>query len=208
MKAIINKTMAIVASFCAIVSCEKFTHGNDNDESSQFDPRVDIVLTKSEEEILSANNTFAVNLFVAENVINEIKNKCFSPLSANIALMMLANGASGEVYDDLVKGMGLEGYNLQDMNSLYKALLEGLERADKSATLRTANGVWCNNRIGVLDSYKASMETTYSARVEDIDFTLSESKDMINGWCKEETDGLVDDITSFIDDFEHSDCVY
>ena len=97
MKAIINKTMAIVASFCAIVSCEKFTHGNDNDESSQFDPRVDIVLTKSEEEILSANNTFAVNLFVAENVINEIKNKCFythiltSPPSRSNSIALTCN---------------------------------------------------------------------------------------------------------------------
>lgn len=205
METLFNKAIAIVAIVCAIVSCEKSSPVKD--EGLQFGPRVDIVLTKSEEEILTVNNSFAVNLFVAENGANEIKNKCISPLSANIALMMLANGATGEVYDDLVKGMGLEGFNLEDMNSLYKVLLEGLQVADTSAILRLANSVWCNKYIGLKDSYKTSMEKIYSAKVESIDFSQPESKDVIDGWCKEETGGLVDDITSNIDGFEDLDCI-
>ena len=94
----------------AIVSCSK------EDPDVVIPERVDIVLTKAEAEVLEAGTDFSFDLFREVSSRNGYKNIFISPLSAHIATCMLANGAGGETYSQIVRTLGYEGFSINDVN--------------------------------------------------------------------------------------------
>lgn len=174
----------------SLSSCSK-------DDGPEMDnERVDIVLTKSQEEILEKGNSFAFDFFHASNEKDGVDNKCLSPLSLNIALMMLANGAKAQTRDNIIESLGLQGYGIEDVNNSYKTLLEGLLSSDKMVTMRSANSVWSEEPF--LPDFEKTMEAVYEAPANYVDFRDPETLKTINEWCSKATDGHIDDVTSDI----------
>jgi serpin B len=70
------------------------------------------------------------------------ENICLSPLSAQFAMAMLANGAEGETKEEICKALG----SYTDTNAHYNKLLEStLENKDYEIDI--ANSIWINDKL-------------------------------------------------------------
>lgn len=123
------------------------------------------------------------------------ENICLSPLSAQLAMAMIANGAEGktreEIYDALQLG--------EDANTRYRKLLDNLE--NKYCEVKVANSIWIKERFDVKQEFINTNKEYLGALVERAEFN-NETVKRINEWCKENTNGK---IPSIIDSFNDSD---
>jgi len=151
-------------------------------------------LTKAEIGIIDASGTASFDLFrKTYQADTDTKNVLVSPLSLQIALMMCANGAAGETYDQIVSAIGYGDYPVADLNRVYRQLSTGLSGVDHLSTLELANSGWVRERKGfsLLDDYVSAVESSYNGVFRTLDFSLPSSADVINGWCSQKTHGLI-----------------
>ena len=179
---------AAVAVMAAVTSCDK---EKDNDDT--IPERKDIVLTRAESEVLEAGTDFSFDLFRNVSKRNDCDNIFMSPLSAHIATCMLANGASGETYSQIVKTLGYEGLSIEDVNSAYKTLVDGLRKVDTFTQLEIANALWVEDKFPVSTSFTKSMTQNYDAYVKNLDFSSSKAVKTINDWCSQKTNKMIPD---------------
>ena len=139
---------------------------SDDDMGSKND-RKDIELSVEESAIVSVQNSRAFDMLKSYDENTEDKNFIISPLSAQFALGMLANGAHGNTLDELTAALGVE--SLGELNSLNKRLLRELPKADKKVKFRAANSVWLDNRFEVLPSYSRAVGEWYDAEATSLD---------------------------------------
>lgn len=167
--------------------------------------RRDIVLSRSEEEILDKSFDFAFQLF---NQVNDAEtekpNWMISPLSASYALGMMANGAEGNTLAEIKKVLGYENVSMDELNAYYKILTETLVDLDNSTQIGIANSLWLKNGFPVNDAYVDAVESSYDADVDYLKPSGKESADAINGWCAEKTGNLIPKIWDkpVLDDFK------
>ena len=179
--------LALIAGLSAVVSCGK-------EEPDDIIPeRKDIVLTKSEAEVLEAGMDFSFNLFREVSSRNEYKNIFISPLSAHIATNMLANGAGGETYSQIVRTLGYDGFSIDDVNSAYKTLVTGLQSVDTSTKLEIANALWVEKNFPVSKAFADGLSKNYDAYVKNLDFSSRDAVNTINKWCSEKTHEMIPD---------------
>ena len=176
----------------AFVSCSK------EDPDITIPERVDIVLTKSEAEVLEAGTDFSFDLFREVASRNGYGNIFISPLSAHIATCMLANGAEGETYSQIVKTLGYEGFSINDVNSAYSTLVSGLRKVDTSTKLEIANALWVNKIFPVSKTFADGMAKNYDANVKNLDFGSRDAVKTINKWCSDKTDGKIPQMLTYL----------
>ena len=92
----------------ALLLCPFLTSCNSEGEDLIYDgeliERKDIVLTRSEQEMVTNSNAFAFNLFEkVRDDLAEGKSFMISPLSVTYALGMLNNGADGQTKEEICK---------------------------------------------------------------------------------------------------------
>jgi len=179
--------LALIAGLSAVVSCGK-------EEPDDIIPEwKDIVLTKSEAEVLEAGMDFSFDLFREVSARNEYKNIFISPLSAHIATNMLANGAGGETYSQIVRTLGYDGFSIDDVNSAYKTLVTGLQSVDTSTILEIANALWVEKDFPVSKAFADGLSKNYDAYVKNLDFSSRDAVKTINKWCSEKTHEMIPD---------------
>ena len=183
MKRILFALMAIAAT----ISCEKAAV----DEPATTE-RKDIVLTRAEQEILTSGGEFSFNLL--KEMYKSDEQLFMSPLSAQAALMMVANGASGETYEQIVKTIGYEKYSTEELNSMYRKIVEGLTEVDTSTDFEMANSIWTAKGMDVNKTFQELLEENYNAESGDVDFHSQSEIDRINKWCDDKTHGMVPSI--------------
>lgn len=115
-------------------------------------------------------------------------NVVISPYSAGMALSMLAEGAAGNTRAELLSAL---------KNASYAGdVLTGGE----GYKLSSANSIWLRDGFQVVPSYRALMEKSYSAQMEQRDFSSPATVKEINRWCSDKTSGripeIIDDISS------------
>jgi serine protease inhibitor len=93
-------------------------------------------------ETHAANTQFALTMLQQLDDPAAGENLCFSPLSLALALSMTLNGADGDTYDAIAKTLGYTEQKLDAINAQARALARLLNPADKSITVRMANGLW------------------------------------------------------------------
>ena len=121
------------------------------------------------------------------------ENICLSPLSAQFAMAMLANGAEGETKEEICKALG----SYTDTNAHYNKLLEStLENKDYEIDI--ANSIWINDKLKVNKSFITSNKKYYDATIEVTEFCKN-TLQRINDWCKENTKGKIPSILNDID---------
>ena len=173
--------------FSLLFGCEK--------ADPNFIPqRKDIVLTRAGEEIVDASYCFSFNLFKEAAKYSGYKNIILSPFSAQIANCMLANGADGDTYDQIVSATGFEGYSLEDINLAYKTVLKGLYGVDTSTKLSIANSIWIMRDFPVYNQFIKSVEDNYDGYVKQLDFSSKNALSDVNKWISQKTAGHISDI--------------
>ena len=177
--------VALLAGLCC--SCQK-----DDGLSSSLQERKDIVLSRSEEEMVNENVKFAFSLFSKVNEMEKEKpNWMISPFSASVVLSMIANGADGNTMTELQDVLGFKGFSMDEINNYYKKLDAELKGLDNSTQLAFANSVWVDNGVNVYGSYAQISKEMYNAPVTTLDLMGPDALRTINKWCGEQTNGLI-----------------
>ena len=142
----------------------------------------------------------ALKLFKSSAATTKNKNTLISPLSIQLALAMTANGANGETLNEMETLLG-NGMSIDDLNRYLKSYVDGLPSGEK-AKLHIANSIWFRddeNRLKVEKSFLQTNADYYGADAFKAPFDGSTLKE-INGWVKDNTDGMIDKILDNIDD--------
>ena len=136
-----------------------------------------------------------VRLF--QNSMEEGKNTLISPLSVLYALAMTANGADGETLAQMEQVLGMDVDNL---NSYMLAYLDLLPES-KDYKMSLANSIWFKDdpNFAVEQSFLQTNADYYGAGAYKAAFDEGTRND-INNWVKEHTDGMIPEIIDEIPD--------
>ena len=166
-------------------------------------------------ESLAANGrAFAFQIFDAVAAAND-SNICFSPLSVQMALSMVQNGAAGNTLQEMKDVMGMGDYTCEDVNLYNQQLTQRLtyrpefkynpdawaseeeqkENYEKCYPVcELANGVWSRKGTVFRQDFYETLKTYYDAEVADVDFTTQEGIDQVNHWVSDKTHQLIPSI--------------
>lgn len=129
---------------------------------------------------------------------SDAENICISPLSAQMALSMVAAGATGETKEEIYGALQLSG----DVNANSKAIIDNI--GNDECEVNIANSIWINEKLDAKESFIKDGKEYFNAHVARVPFDKATLK-MINGWCNTETKGK---ISSILDDIKESDRMY
>lgn len=138
---------------------------------------------------------FGVGLF--KTSMEEGKNTLISPLSVLYALAMTANGADGETLTQMEQVLGMDVDNL---NSYMLSLLDLLPES-KDYKMSLANSIWFKDDPDFIveQSFLQTNADYYGAGAYKAAFDEGTRND-INNWVKEHTDGMIPEIIDEIPD--------
>lgn len=175
---------------CGCSSFEKEDDGNN--------PLKDLRLTTKQISFIQEGNQFTGRLLsqVDAYVTHNQEEAWFvSPLSLQMVLAMMLNGAAGETADEICHVLGYGQDEIDAINELSHLLLDKLPTIDKKTDLVMANALFHNNTISLKAPYRQAVSQHYDATLEALDFTKTrESVATINKWGKKQTNGLIPEV--------------
>lgn len=186
---ILNLTTLLVFLFC-LISCEDIS-------SDVGGPYAGIPLTKSQETVCSMTNDFSLKLF--GRMVDGSENVFISPMGVTMLNMMLANGASGETYNEIVNTLGFGTLSLNQINDYYQLMSQSLMRADKLVSLSLPNSMWIAKGHSVKTPFKQTIDKAYDADLYTVDFGKKSAVNKINEWCNTKTCGLIPKFVETVD---------
>ena len=138
---------------------------------------------------------FGVRLF--KTSMEEGKNTLISPLSVLYALAMTANGADGETLVQMEQVLGMD---VENLNSYMLAYLDLLPES-KDYKMSLANSIWFKDDPDFIveQSFLQTNADYYGAGAYKAAFDECTRND-INNWVKEHTDGMIPEILDEIPD--------
>lgn len=116
------------------------------------------------------------------------ENVVVSPLSAGLAVSMLANGAQGETLAGIQRTLAT-GLDIEALNGTNAALTEALRGGD--VELAIANSLWARQGVPFLPTFMERNRRFYGAEVATLDFTRPEAARRINQWASDNTKGRI-----------------
>lgn len=160
--------------------------------------------------LASSYNDFAFDFFQRIEREHYDENLILSPLSAQFAISMLQNGASGRTLSEIQQALHTAGYSLDDVNRYNRALIDrlkaepkisdwereefaaiGKDPRDNYARVEIANGIWTNEDLPVYPSFFETNATYYDASAEAVDFANPETYARLDQWAYDHTHGLI-----------------
>lgn len=128
------------------------------------------------------------------------QNIFVSPISLHIALGMLLNGAQEETEAEIEKVLKVNGINRAQLNAAYLQYIEGLPEVDSKVKLHLANAIWYDQpTFEVLESYKRLLSTSFLTQAFPEDFSLVTTRNKINNWASEKTQGKITKVVEELD---------
>lgn len=193
---------AVALAGCRSVRVEKTAAGDEPNWSVSKD--IDgsyLVLSDAQREMVGQNNDFAFNLF---RKTMGMDSRVISPLSVTYLMSMLANGAGGDTQQQVLATLGWAGKGqnqptLRNINEFSRMMMEKAGHMDRDVKVNIANYVAVNNRFKVNSEFQKTVERNYKAGVESLDFTSPKTLKRINGWCSDQTHGMIPSIIDQVD---------
>lgn len=131
---------------------------------------------------------------------SKAENVCISPLSAQYALAMTANGATGETQRQMHGTLNID----KNANIAAKETLERLAKSEYGCEANIANSIWINEKLSVKQEFIDTNKEYFNALVTTAPFNKG-TLQKINNWCSENTKGK---IKSALDDIKKNDRMY
>ena len=186
MKKIVLYTAAAGMIFCNY-ACNK------EDAPKDVKPAEPIVLTVKQAEKVDADNRFALEIFREVSTQNG-SNTFFSPLSLNMALGMLYNGASGETRTEMAEVLGMADFTDSEINEYYQKMSQALLKIDPLTDISIANSIWYREGFLVKQPFIDVNQKYFDAVVKSLDFSKSDAANIINKWCADKTKNRIKEI--------------
>ena len=193
-----------------------------DDESTPDEPlpnenneRKDISLTRAEQELVNCNNDFAFNLFRTVNTISDYiqpetvtsimpggcvvgrwdtRSQILSPISITYALGMLNNGAAGETQAEINKVLGFGDTGADGINAFCRKMLTEAPNLDKLTKVMIANTIYMNKGYQLKSDFITKAKNFYDAEPETRDFYDGKTRDVINQWGNDHTEGMIPEV--------------
>ena len=159
-------------------------------------------LTTVEAEMVSAANTFGVNLLKRVNESFADSNVFMSPLSASMALGMTMNGAEGTTFTEMRSALGFGARSYSELNGAYRSLIDLLRGLDPKVEFKIANAIYYDEAdIGAAlePVFLDESRQYFDAEVKGLDFRLPQTVDTVNHWASTHTNGRIPRILDTID---------
>lgn len=163
------KSVKIAAIMLLAMVLPACSDNDDGDGENNLQPRVEITLTRSESVTMTKQNNLGFKMLktVMNNSTNT--NVAVSPYSMSQVLAMLANGAKGDVHNEIVGLLSDAGTNIDEINGYYKKLNEGIATTDKTTKIEMVNGLWAAKGIQFVPDFEKVNSTYYGAIVQSFD---------------------------------------
>ncbi len=189
-----NILITLTCSFILFVSCEKPTTTNPINYNSKK-------LEGINPNFANQANAFAFKCFQQLNSTQSNENVVISPLSIDIALGMLLNGADGETANEIKKALQKEGFSLEQLNITYNQLIKGLPIVDPKVRLSIANSVWKEKNFQTKKTFTDMLFNNFDAETNMFDINnKKESISSINKWVAINTENKIPTIIEAIPD--------
>ncbi len=144
--------------------------------------------------VVDANSQFAFDILKAVYQDDTEGNVFLSPLSISTALTMTWNGAAGTTKKRMAEVLGFSNIEEVMVNNGFAYIVDMLNRSESGIKISLANSIWIRDGFKVLDSFKNTNAEYFAAEIRDLDFSDPGAADIINGWVKENTEGLIESI--------------
>ena len=143
--------------------------------------------------LVTADNTFGLNLLQTLIQENPNTNIAISPTSAAMALQIVYNGAAGTTQTATAQTLQLGGMGVSQLNDDNAALLASLLNPDPQVTLTVANSLWMDSSSSpVATTFASTDQTYYGAQIG----SLAGAPAEVNAWGNAQTNGLIPQILS------------
>jgi serine protease inhibitor len=149
-------------------------------------------LTVAELKVVDGSNAFAFDLLRELVLASDTPNVFISPLSASMALGMTMNGAEGETWSQMRDALGFAGMGEVEINRAYRDLIALLLGLDARVRFGIANGIWADRVVTLLPAYLDRVRSHFDAEVRTVDFKDPGTKDAMNRWVSNATNGRID----------------
>ena len=159
--------------------------------SNENNDRMDISLTRSEQELVNNNNDFAFNLF---RQVTSQKSEIVSPISITYALGMLNNGAAGETQAEINQVLGFGKTGADGINAFCRKMLTEAPKLDKLTKVMIANTIYMNKDYELKPDFVSKANTFYDATPETRDFYDGKTLGVINKWGSDHTEGMIPEV--------------
>ncbi|MDM8533860.1 serpin family protein [Clostridiaceae bacterium HSG29] len=150
------------------------------------------------ENIIKPINKTGYDVLSYLNNENNDKNILFSPLSLTTALSMLENGAKEVTQKEILNFLNLK--NDEGVNKTYNQLInhfyeisdnENVENR-KTTFINMANSFWFKNyNLKIRKDYIDEIKSSYDGDIYAVDFSNENTKDTMNEWIENKTNGLL-----------------
>ena len=136
------------------------------------------------------------------------ENTMVSPLSLDMALGLVTDGAQGKTKEELQAYLGREDYG--SFAKAYMEFAEGLNYGDSGApeqdclggykmAYEIANSIWVKDDRKLVEDYVTKAKERYRAEIASVSFAPDQAENTanrINSWCKEKTHDLIPSVLS------------
>ena len=172
-----------------------------NSDSDSQEPTVNIdpveppssfELTRAEQEMVNESNDFAFNLF--REVQDGVKSQIVSPISITYALGMLNNGAAGETQAQINKVLGFGDTGADGINAFCYKMLNMASTLDPLTKVMIANTIYMNKGYELQTEFVKKANAFYNAEPETRDFHDGKTRDVINKWGSDHTEGMIKEV--------------
>jgi serpin B len=151
-------------------------------------------LSVAERAVITASNTFGLDLVRRMAAEDMRPNVVLSPISASMALGMTLNGTDSTTFDAMRSALGFDMLTQADINATYRTLIDLLTGLDPEVRFEIANAIWANESVPFHDTFFQAVAAAFDASAESRDFGDPATLDAINDWVRESTGGLIDSI--------------
>ncbi len=150
----------------------------------------DKAVTASINEVVNANNQFAVEVYSELSKGNG--NIFFSPYSISTALAMTYEGARGKTAEEMQKVFHFPTDSVKRRES-FLAVNNQLNEASSKYKLNVANALWAQVDYKFLDEYMNVIKKYYSGEANNVDFknAAESSRIAINNWVEGKTNDKI-----------------
>ena len=183
-----NLRAAIALTLMALTSA----CSNNDDDELPFG--ADLKLTRAEQQFVTESNDFAFDLF--RQVQDEQKSQLLSPVSIVHALGMLNNGAVGETQNQICRALGFGDSAADSINLFCLKMLRRMPGLDRQTQVMIANTIYMNQGYELLPEFVSKARTFYDADPETRDFHDGKTRDVINQWASDHTEGMIEEVLS------------
>lgn len=121
------------------------------------------------------------------------ENHNYSPLSLNIALSMLVQGSEGETREDILRTMGFEGIDVNEVTSLMKSQIAKLSQESEEGTVLLANALFSEEGFPLKESFIEKLKNDFGALAESVKLTDKSGVARINNFIAERTANRIKD---------------